>query len=421
MKNKYLWWILTGLLVLFTTVSCRTAPEPDALIPTEVPEQPPPPPPPPPPPVPDTGPALTALDAAAARAGAARQFVMDFAGDALFPSEWEAADSLYTQAGQQRRTGTIPEIEASAARYNAAADAFDAMRAQTLARNFEDMERDLVNARNAAVAAGAMTETPDLLLHADNTVLSAYDKYHANDFHSARDAARNALAMYGTIAVGLEAAKIRAAIAAQVEELAPDFLLQADNAGMSAMRKWEAEDYINAEIEARQALSMFAALGAGLGAFTAWESVVDSAEELAPETLLQAYAIAEEAYLKWETGDFYEARAGAELSKVMFLRAGAIAERQRALDRRANVAVQPDFNTAQAVFNLANSAYQARRLEEAAGLFGECSAMFAVVAQLALERQLMAEEALRLANERMAESDETARAAERILEGGEIQ
>ena len=418
MKSKYLWWILAGLLVLFTTVSCRTAP-PEVPPTAEIPA--PPPPPPPPPPVQDHTAELAALDAAAARAGAARQFVMDFDGHDHFPSEWEAADSLYTQAGQQRSTATIQDILASTARYNAAADAFEAMTPKTLAQNFEDMERKLIYARNAAVNAGAMVETPDLLLHADNTVLSAYDKYQANDFHSARDTALSALAMYGTLTAGLEAASIREEIAAQVEELAPDLLLQADTAALSAMEKWEAGDYAGAETDAVQALSMFAALRAGLGAYMAWESVVDSAEELALNALLEAYAIAEEAYVTWGAGDFDEARAGAELSKVLFLRAGATAERQRALDRRANVAVQPDFNTAQAVYNRANTAYQARTLEEAASLFGESNSMFVVVAQIALERQLLAEEALRLANERMAESDETARAAERILEGGDTQ
>ena len=420
MKSKHIWWILTGLLVLFSTVSCRTTPpEEDAFPPADVQVQPPPPP--PPPPVQDDRADLEALDAAAARAGAARQFVMDFDGHALFPSEWEAADSLCTQATQQRSTATPQEIQASTARYNAAADAFEAMTAQTLAQNFADMERELINARNAAVGAGAMLESPDFLLHADNTVLSAYEKYQTNDFHAARDAARNALAMYRTITALLESARIWEEIGMQVEELAPDLLSQAEDVVIEAGDKWDAGDYIGAEAGAVRGLSMFTALRAGLGAFTAWENVVDNAEELALESLLEAYSVAEEAYANWGAGNFYEARAGAELAMVMFLRAGASAERQNALNYRANVAAQPDFNAAQTVFNRAAAAYQARNLEEAASLFDESSAMFMIAAHIALERQILAEEALRYANERMAESDEAARTAERILEGGDTQ
>jgi len=415
MKSKYLWWVLSGLLILVVMTGCPSTPpqpEPEPVPPVEVP-----PPPPPPPPVRDDRAALAALDAAATRAAAARQLVMDFDGPSLLPSEWESADSLYAQATEQRRTATPQEIQDSTARYDAATAAFEAMTAQTLAQNLENMERDLIDARNAAIYAGAMMLAPEALLYADNTVLEAYEKYQANDFHAARDAALNALAMYGTITAGLEAAKIREEIAAEVEERAPDLLFEADAAAMAAMEKWEAGDYIGAEADAVRALSMFSALRAGLGAYMAWERIADSAEELAPEALLEAHTVAEDAYEKWLAGDFEGARAGAELAMVMYLRSGATAERQKALYRRANVAAQPNFNTAQATFNQANTAYQARRLEEAGALFDESSVMFAAAAQLALERQLQAEEALRLATERMAESDETARAAERLLEG----
>jgi len=413
MKRKYLWWILMGLFVLFTAVSCGTTPPEPEPVPEEVPA----PPPPPPPPAYADAASLAALDAAAARAEAARQLIMDFGGPDLFPSDWASADSLFTQAQQQRRSGTTQEAQQSAARFNQAADALEELSARTLAQNFETMERALINARNAAVEVGALQLAADFLLAADNAVLGAYEKYQANDYHGAMDAAVNALAMYGAIAAGVEAFSIWEQIATAVEDFAPELLFQAEAVGLEALNYWEAGDYSSAEAVAVTTLSMFAALGAGLEAYIAWERSVDSAEELAPDALAQADAVALDAFASWEAGDFIGARAGAEQAQVMYLLAGATAERQRAMNFRGHVAVRSEFNTAQGVYNQANSAFQAQRLQEAGGLFDQSGAMFAEVAVVALERQTRAEEALRLAQERMAESDETAREAERILEG----
>ena len=352
MKSRYLWWILVGAFVLFTTVSCRTTPpEPEA-------------PPPPPPEAPaaieeiveDDSEALAALEVARGRVAAARQLVPDFDGDSFFPGEWNAAGDLYAQAEHQRTTATIQEINESTARYNIAADAFEALAETTLAHNFAIMEAYLIDARNNTIMAGAMALAPDFLSQADNTVLAAYEKYLENDFHAARDAAVDALDMYYAIWAGVEADGIREAIAVRARALVPGLLSEADDAF------WDAVD-------------------------------------------------------KWDMGDFAEARTGVELALIMYMRAGASTERQEALNRRANVAARQEFDSAQSIFARADTAFQARELDQAGILFYESAPLFRGAAQLAFERQQMAEEALRLANERMAESDETARAAELILEG----
>jgi tetratricopeptide (TPR) repeat protein len=100
------------------------------------------------------------------------------------------------------------------------------------------------------------------------------------------------------------------------------------------------------------------------------------------------------------------------------MRADATAERQKALDLKADVAVKQDFDAANSVFSQANTAFYARRYEDAGGFYERCLPMFTSVAALALEKRLAAEEALRRANQRVAASDEAARNAERILEGG---
>ena len=366
MKIKYLWWILPCLLIMAAAVSCKSTPaEPEVPPPPPPVEEPAPPPPAPlveqpapPPPVQDDSAALEALAAAEARAEAARQLVMDFDGQSSFPSEWQAADALFAEAGQEKRTGSSQEIQDSITRFDSAADAFEAMTAQTLARYFENMEREITSARNAAVAAGALTTSPDMLLEADYAATDAYNKFLENEFYTARDTVRSALAMYGAIETGLRAYAVRQEIAESAGELATEALQEAD------------------------------------AAFTAL-------------------------FEKWDAGDFTAARDSAAVVLVMYLQTAALTERERALSFRADVAARSDFSPAQALFTRANTAFGAQNLEEAGSLFTESRPMFAEAARLAQERQLTAEEALRLANERMAESNEIAINAERILEGGE--
>ena len=88
------------------------------------------------------------------------------------------------------------------------------------------------------------------------------------------------------------------------------------------------------------------------------------------------------------------------------------------MDLRANVAARQEFDPAEAIFNRANTEFRRQSFEEAAGLYDECLPRFILSAELALERRRAAEEALRRADQRVAESDETARNAELVLEGG---
>jgi len=393
MKSKYFWRILTGLFVLFTAVSCRT--------------------------LPPTQQYLDALDAAAERAQAARELAMDFEAPALFPSDWAAADSLFAYAEQERRTETIEEIQASTERYEIAADALEALAAMTIARSLENMERDLAQARIAAVQAGAETLAPDFLSHADSAVAAANQMRQAGDFNAARDTGASALAMYGFINALLQAGAIREEIAPALEYWSPDFLLQADTATSDAVQRWDAGDYNGALATAVQSLSMFTALDAMLQAYMARAQVADRVEELTPGALAQADVLAVNAIDQWDAGNFNGAQLAAANAMAMYLNAAASAERQLALEARANVAARQEFDSAQAIFTQGNSSYQARRYLEAGRLFNQSTPLFRASAYLAIERQLIAEEALRLANERMAESDEIAREAERILEGDE--
>ena len=362
MKSKYVRWVLLSLLicllVMFTGVSCKSTPpvEEPASADSAAPDQA----------------AIDALNAAAARAAAARKLVNDFDGPTLFPSDWQAAESLYSQAEQQKKTSTTEEIKESTARYNKAADAFDAMRDKTLAGYYENKQNELIRARSAAVSAGAYEYVPEYLLEVDNLVAEAEKKYQAKDYYGANDDAKKALSMYEAGAAGLEAYRVREVIADRdFEKYDRNNVSYADDALMSAADDYVAGDFAAAKDKADEALLRY-----NLALKTAW----------------QAYA----------------GEKGAQVS----------AERQRALDAKANVAVREDFNSAQAVYTRANTAFQGQRFEEASLLYDECGPKFGAAARAAAEKRQAAETALRRAEVKMAEADQIAKDAEVILEGG---
>ncbi|MCL2318790.1 MAG: hypothetical protein FWC45_01800 [Treponema sp.] len=364
MKRKYLWWVLIGLLAMVTAVSCKSTPPP----PTEET---------PAPPVdqslgpPDQA-SLDALNAAAARAEAARKLTTDFGGNTAFPSDWQSADSLYTQAGQQKNTSTLKATQESTARYNAAASAMEALRDKTLAQYYDNRQKELTAARTAAVNAGAADLVPDYLLQADNTSASALAKYQAKDYYAARDTSTNALSMYTILKSGLDAYKVREEISNRnFEVYDPQNIAAADDLLRGAAQNYSANSLAAAKGQVDQA-----ALRYNQALKTGWQS--------------------------------YAAEKGANAST----------ERQNALNLKANVAVRQDFNSAQTIFSQANTAFQAQRYEDAAKLYDQSQSMFEVVAQVALAKQQAAQAALDRANQKMTESNETARSAEVILEGG---
>ena len=371
MKLKFITLVLSlCLLALFTAMSCSTAPAAGSTTPTEG-TAPPSTPPPPAPPSTDQA-SLNALTSAAARAEAARKLAGDFEGQSFFPEEWQSADSLYAQAEQQRNTSTTQNANDSAARYNLAADAFEALAQKALAAAYEHAEKELAAAREAAIAAGAAVLAPDFLLDADNKVAKALEQYQAKDYYAAKDSALDAYDMYTALKTALDAKKIRDEIAARKFEVYdPASVDSGDNTLNAALDDYKAGNFSAAKDKADEALALFSQV-----LKTAWESYATK------------------------------------------LRADVVAERQKALDLKANVAVKQDFDAAESVYSQANLSFNARKHEDAGVLYEKCLPMFTAAAATALEKRLAAEEALRKANERVAASDEAARNAEIILEGG---
>jgi hypothetical protein len=371
---------LLGILVLFGVISCKSTPPPaepaapapaPAVEPVQQPAK-----------DPDQEPpdraALDLLEAAKARGEAARTRAFDFRGPDYFVQDWNSAESQYALAKEQEKTATVGDVRGSISRYDQAAAAYDRIFENALPLCVQALEEAIRQARSEAMDAGIADISPDHVLSADDTVDKALSLYEAKDYYPAAITALKALDMYQILKIGTEAYKARQEIM--------DY----------GFGRYDPDNYAAAEEVAFAGLDAYDAL--------AFDDTVD-----VKDVLLQAE----------------EARLGYNLvldtgwrSYATERQASAGAERQNALDLKANVAVRNDYEAAQRLYNQATNSYQAQRYVEAADLYFQVEFLFAAVAETAEQKRRLAEDAIRTAQDRAATSEETARSAEVILEGG---
>ena len=371
MKLKYLGLFLLVLSLMFLSISCRSAPEAPIGEPSITVIDPPT--------AEDPNNAqpdqvsLNNLNLASQRAQEARRLISDFNGSANFPQDWTIAEGLYDRAQRGRRTGTIREVHDSIALYDAATEAFEAMIDRAVARFFQDLEDEITIARNEALAAGAGYMASDYLLAVDYEAANAWALYHMNEYYRAKDSVTLARDMYRALTIIVEAHNLRQ----EIEErdffrFDPVNISSADELVFSALDDFEARNVSSASIKANDARTRY----------------------------IQSLDRAREAFAsEW-------ARA-------------ATAERERALEARANVAVRQDYEAANELFNQGHDSFPIREFDESAFLFMQSQNMFAIVTDAARERRRLAEAALREADRRLAESGELAQRAEFII-GGSI-
>jgi hypothetical protein len=370
MRNKYAATLCFGLVVFLAAAACKSGPAPtDTLVPGAADTVQPV-------PDPNLGPpdaaAAKALDDARTRAENARKQALYLEGRTYFPEDWDAGESRYQSAGEAELS-TLGGVKESTAQYNAAADIYDEITRKSLPLYAQAREKDVLEARAGAIEAGIAEVSPERLASADDTARRALAQYQGGDYYAAAESAFLALDLYKALKTGAAIYKIRQ----EIEEY---------NLG-----RYDPDNYALAEGMAAQALEDYDAGRVEKARSTAEDALPRYAGVLA--TGWAAFAVEQ--------------------------KTAADKERQAALDLKANVAVRNDFNAAAAVYNQGETAFRAKRYQDAVAFYAQSESLFSLARISAADKRRTAEEAIRAAEEKMAESDAAAQNAERILEGGE--
>ena len=356
------------LLSLFVIVgiSCKSTPKTDA--PAETPELAPA------VPVQAGGPSQSSLDGlnqAIARVDEARQRVLDFEGHYYFPSDWEGAESQYAAAGELPRS-TDAELQQAVNSYNNVAAVYDWLFNKTIPLYAQAREDEILGVRDEFIATGLADAFSGYLQKADEIALAALSQYEAQDYYAARDTAANALNEYQTLKTGAGAYLTRQEILRRnFAVYDPENFDRAEQIALTALDEYEAGNTESAHNNAEEALLRY-----NLVLANGWASFAAEQKNM------------------------------------------AAAERQKAMDRKANVAVRETFNRAEGVYTKGADFLEAENYENAADLFNISIGGFRAAAEAAEEKRRIAEEIIREAEEKIEESDETARQAELIIEGG---
>ena len=314
---------------------------------------------------------LGELNTAKAKADEARKRAADFDSSDYFPSEWDAAEDEYERASRTPQSNEANVREGIAA-YNAAADAYDSVFKLAIPLYAQAREDEIIALRNGLIAGGWREVFPELLTTADKVALTARDQYNAADYYPAKDSADQALMMYQTLTNAYNAFLVR-------NEIEERYFVSYDPVNFDhavevlddALVAYEAGNYASAHENAKEALDRFnLVLSAGWAA---------NAERYAAQ---------------------------------------AATARQTALDVKADVAVRNVFSEADTNYKAGVSAFDAKKYADAAKQFFDAEALFVTATTSTLEKRAIAAQIIEEANRKIEESDETARLAELILEGG---
>ncbi|MCL2269701.1 MAG: hypothetical protein FWC24_00005, partial [Treponema sp.] len=313
---------------------------------------------------------MNEFKAASAKAEEARKRAGDFGSHDYFPGEWEAAEALYAAAGQNPQD-TESGIREAIAAYNAAANAYDSAFMLTIPLYAQAREDEITELRNALIAAGARKDFPEFLTPADEAAVATLEQFEVNDYYAAKESADKALAMYRILTSAYNAWLVRAEIMErEFDVYDPDNFDSAGDILSEAMDAYKAGNFAFAQQNADESLQRY-----NLVLSNGWI----------------AYA------------------------ELRFLMADA--ERQAALDIKANIAVKDSFNEGEVVYEAGMGSFDSKKYEEAARFFINSEALFAIASTSAAEKRRRAAETMREADRKITESDEALRQAEIILEG----
>jgi len=305
------------------------------------------------------------------RADAARKHAVDFNCPAYFPTKWKAAEAQYTTAGNVP-IKTEEDVQRASVMYENAADAYDEIFKDTIPLYAKAKEDEITAAREKLINSGFADYFYGYLQDADDKALLASSWYEAGDYYNAKDAVAAALSEYETMNTGAEILSVRR----EIIEL--DFVKynqnnfnKADETAQTAYDEYGAGKKETAAVNAKKALGLYNNILANGWTVYAGE-----------------------------------------------LRTSASSERQQALNEKANIASRDLFNKADGVYVKAENSLKSRNYKDAAASFADSQASFRLARNDTEEKRRKAFDAIKLAEEKIEESNETVNDAERIIEGG---
>ncbi|MDR2597771.1 MAG: hypothetical protein LBC76_10700 [Treponema sp.] len=196
------------------------------------------------------------LEASVSMADAARKRAVDFESPDYFPSEWDAADSMYVTAANIPKT--IGNIQQLAEMFDNAANSYDDIFRKTIPLYAQAREDEIMTVREKLINTGFKKYFPDYLRTADNKALFALSQFETGDFYDARDTAADALNEYEILYTGAKILQIRREIIEHdfVKYDAGNFE-KADDAAQTANDEFKAGNNKAALINAEDALRCY--------------------------------------------------------------------------------------------------------------------------------------------------------------------
>ena len=315
---------------------------------------------------------LNNLKAARDKAAQARQECIDVDGPVYFASDYDPVEAKYNDTGKNVNEGNADSVNQAISAYNDCAASFTDIAQRALPLYAEARVADVAKARQEALDAGAGDYFPGELGIADEKGDEMSSLFDANDYKGSIAAAKIALDYYTALKIGADANTRRTLIIkndlVRYDEANFD---KADTSALAAIDAYAAGD-IDATLEnVKEAAGLYNQVW-----LTAWKALATERRDSATQG------------------------------------------RKDALDLKANVAVKQEYAEADEVFNQAGKAFQSQGFEEAAGFYEQASSMFVKVSEAARYKRQTAENAIEAADKKVAESEETALAAEEIIQGG---
>ena len=374
MKRKLIGVSILFLALMFAMVSCKSQPETTEETPTETtPPQTPVTEPSTPEPTPKLSQAaIDALNAAKQRAGTARQLSIDVDGPYYYPDLWKEAESQYILANNTTVAETDAAYNEAAGTYTGIALTFEAITEDSIPQFAEACRGRMLEARAMAINSGIVDLSPERFIIAEEYAVAAEAAWENEDYVVTIEAAQTALPHYLALGTAAEAYAVRM----EIEDRGFGFFDQAaldaadDNAEVAVYQ------YDNGEIDA----------------------ALDNARKA-----LAGYRVVERK--AWQTLATQEGNTAA----------GA---RKAAVDVRAQIAVKPEFDKADAVYKQAQEYFRTEEFRNANDSYTQSVSMFHTVRELAEYKRQQAQSAINAAEKKLTESEHTAEEAEAQLEGG---